>query len=450
MTVKVRFAPSPTGFLHVGNVRAALINWMFAKKHQGEFMLRMDDTDLERSKKEFEDGIIEDLAWLGLYHQSFARQSERFERYAEVMKELIDAGRLYPCFETPEELEFKRKRQLGRGEPPRYDRASLKLTEAERKAFLDEGKKPHYRFRLESKDISWYDLVRGDVHFAPDHLSDPVLVRADGVYLYTHTSVIDDVDFGITHILRGEDHVTNTAVQVQLFEALGKDPKEIQFAHTTLLMDKDGSALSKRLGSLGVKDLRAQGIEPLAICSFLARLGTSESIQPFFSMEEIADQFDLGSFSRNPPRFDLDELKALNHRLMADLPFSIIQPKLVGMGFGDFQEKEWDLFKGNISSKEDYTLWHNIFHGEISWPETLDKNYLDVAYQNLPHDPFSEDTWKMWTELLKEKTGRKGKDLFMPLRQALTGEGHGPEMREVLHLLGYHKVKLRLEKVLSS
>lgn len=449
MSVKVRFAPSPTGFLHVGNVRAALINWMFAKKHHGEFMLRMDDTDLERSTKAFEDGIIEDLAWLGLYHKSFARQSERFERYGEVMQQLISSGRLYPCYETPEELEFKRKRQLGRGEPPRYDRAALKLTDAEKKAFEAEGRTPHYRFLLESKDIRWHDLVRGDVHFAPDHLSDPVLVRGDGAYLYTHTSVIDDIDFGITHILRGEDHVTNTAVQVQLFEALGKNPNEIQFAHTTLLMDKDGSALSKRLGSLGVKDLRAEGIEPLAICGFMARLGTSLPIQPFFTMEEIADQFDLSTFSRNPPRFDIDELRSLNHKLMAELPFSVMQPKLVTMGFGDFQEREWDLFKGNILSKDDFALWHTIFHGEIKLPHDLDREYIKIALTNLPHDPFTETTWKAWTDTLKAETGRKGKDLFMPLRQALTGEDHGPEMKDILPLLGYHKAKIRLEKAAS-
>lgn len=447
--VKVRFAPSPTGYLHVGNVRTALINWLFAKKNKGEFMLRMDDTDLGRSEKKYEDAIIADLNWLGLHHKSFARQSKRFERYDEMMQKLIDMGHLYPCFETPEELEFKRKRQLGRGEPPRYDRASLKLTDAEKKGFLDEGRRPHYRFLLESKDVRWNDMIRGEVHFAPDHLSDPVLVRADGAYLYTLTSVIDDIDFNITHILRGEDHVTNTAVQVQLFEALGKDPSEIGFGHTTLLMDKDGSALSKRIGSLGIGTLREEGIEPLAIASFLSRLGTSLPVQPFLSMDEVISEFDLNSFSRNPPRFDIDELRNLNHKLMAHLPFETIQPKLIAMGFGDFQEKEWDLFKGNIESKADFERWHNIFHGNINLPDVLDKDYIKEALAILPHDPMTVDSWKSWTDALKEKTGRKGKDLFMPLRQALTGEDHGPEMKEILPLLGYHKAKVRLEKAIG-
>lgn len=446
--IKVRFAPSPTGLLHVGNVRAALINWMFAKKYQGEFMLRMDDTDAERSTKAFENAIMEDLAWLGLYHKSFARQSERFGRYGEVMAELIESGRLYPCFETPEELDFKRKRQLGRGEPPLYDRAALKLTESEKQAFLNEGRRPHYRFFLEEKATTWNDLVRGVVHFAAGHLSDPVLVRGDGAYLYTHTSVIDDIDFGITHILRGEDHVTNTAVQVQLFEALGKNPKDIVFGHTTLLMDKEGRGLSKRLGSLSVKDLRGEGMESLAICGFLARLGTSLPIQPFVSLDEIAEQFDLGSFSRNPPRFNVNELRDFNHKVMAHLPFSIIQPKLVSLGFGDIQEHEWDLFKGNILSQADLSLWHNIFHGTIEIPATFDKEYLQKALALLPHDPFTEHTWKIWTDALKLETGRKGKELFMPLRQVMTAQDHGPEMKDILPLMGYHKVKIRLEKAL--
>ncbi|MBX9977718.1 MAG: glutamate--tRNA ligase, partial [Alphaproteobacteria bacterium] len=311
--LKVRFAPSPTGYLHIGNIRTALINWLFAKKNGGHFLLRMDDTDLERSKPEYELAIIENLEWLGLTHDSFFKQSDRFDRYKEVMDKLIAAGRLYPCYETPEELEFKRKRQLGRGEPPRYDRAALKLTIEEKQALEAQGLKPHYRFLLEDKDVSWHDLSRGDVYFGPGTLSDPVLVRADGAYLYTLTSVVDDVDFEVTHILRGEDHVTNTAVQVQLFEALGRVSGTITFSHTTLLMDKDGSGLSKRIGSLSVGEMRAQGLEPMAICSLLARLGTSLPVQPVLTMDELASHFDLGTFSRNAPRFDLDELKEMNH-----------------------------------------------------------------------------------------------------------------------------------------
>jgi len=446
MTVKVRFAPSPTGYLHIGNIRTALINWLFAKQNNGHFLLRSDDTDLERSTKEYEDAIQQDLAWLGMPHDSFFRQSERFARYDEVRDKLITMGRLYPCYETPEELEFKRKRQLGRGEPPRYDRAALKLTKEEIAVFENEGRKPHYRFLLKAKDVAWHDLVRGPTHFGPDTLSDPVLVRADGAYLYTLTSVVDDVDTNITHILRGEDHVTNTAVQVQLFEALGRDLTTLHFAHTTLLMDKDGSSLSKRLGSLGMKQLRDEGIDPMAICSLLARLGTSQPIHAFLNMDELASQFDLSTFSRNAPRFDIDELKELNHKLMTHMPFSAIHPKLKNMGYGDFSEKEWDLFKGNIESVSDYTLWHDIFHGEISAPTELDKDFIKQALTLLPN-AITETTWQEWTTALKEATGRKGKELFMPLRQALTGQDHGPEMKEILPLLGYEKVKARLEKV---
>ncbi len=444
MTIKVRFAPSPTGYLHIGNIRAALINWLFAKKHQGHFLLRMDDTDLERSKPEYELAILEDLEWLGLTHQSFFKQSERFDRYKEMMQMLIEKGRLYPCYETPEELEFKRKRQLGRGEPPRYDRAALALTDDEKKAFEKEGRRPHYRFLLEDKDVSWNDLIRGPVHFGPGTLSDPVLVRADGAYLYTLTSVVDDVDTDITHILRGEDHVTNTAVQVQLFEALGRDPKTLSFGHTTLLVDKDGSGLSKRLGSLSVGELRTQGFEPMTLCSFLARLGTSLPIQPFLCLEDLIESFDLETFSRNQPRFDLEELKELNHKMMAMMPFDAMHPKLLARGFSKFSEPEWDLFKGNIESEEDFKSWYTIFHGDISVPKDLDREYIHTALELLSKAPITQETWAQWTGVLKERTGRKGKMLFMPLRQALTGQDHGPEMKDLLPLLGYEKVKRRL------
>ncbi len=450
MTVKVRFAPSPTGYLHVGNVRTALINWLFARKYDGHFLLRMDDTDLERSKPAYELAILEDMEWLGLTHDSFFKQSERFNRYKEIMDKLILMERLYPCYETSEELEFKRKRQLGRGEPPRYDRAALKLTKEERSTFEREGRKPHYRFLLEDKDVSWHDLIRGTTHFGPGTLSDPVLVRADSAYLYTLTSVVDDVDTSITHILRGEDHVTNTAVQVQLFEALGRDPSTIRFGHTTLLMEKGGGSLSKRLGSLSIGQLRHQGLEPTAICSLLARLGTSLPVRPVLSLCKIVELFDLETFSRNPPQFDLDELKELNHKIIAMMPFDQIYPKLLAKGFSDFSEAEWDLFKGNIGSDEDFKLWHDIFHSEIKVPTGIEKDSIQKALEYLPKEPFTQETWSKWMGVLKEKTGRKGKQLFMPLRQALTGRDHGPEMKDILPLLGYNKVKKRLEAVCTE
>lgn len=443
---KVRFAPSPTGFLHIGNVRTALINWLFARKNGGHFLLRMDDTDLERSTAQFELEILEDLEWLGLTHDSFFKQSDRFERYREVMKDLISSGRLYPCYETQEELEFKRKRQLGRGEPPRYDRASLNLSGADKEKFEREGRRPHYRFLLKDLCVGWYDLIRGDVHFGPGTLSDPVLVREDGAFLYTLTSVVDDVDSEITHILRGEDHVTNTAVQLQLFEALRRNPETMAFGHTTLLMDKDGGGLSKRLGSLSINQIRQDGIEPEAICSLLSRLGTSLPVQPFLDLNEMASSFDLGTFSRNPPRFDYDELKDLNHKLMAIMPFLHIKTKLTSMGFSSFKEAEWDLFKGNIQNQKDFSLWHRIFHGDIEVPIELDKDYIKIALTLFPKGEVTINTWIEWTGTLKTETGRNGKALFMPLRQALTGQEHGPELKEILPLLGSELIQKRLQR----
>ena len=446
MTIKVRFAPSPTGYLHIGNVRTALINWLFARKHKGHFLLRLDDTDLDRSKKEYEEAIYEDLTWLGLTHDSFFKQSDRFDRYKAVVEQLITSGRLYPCYETPEELDFKRKRQLGRGQPPLYDRAALQLTQEQKDTFEKEGRKPHYRFLLEDKDIAWTDMVRGNVHFGPRTLSDPVLVRGDGAYLYTLTSVVDDVDTDITHIMRGEDHVTNTAVQIQLFEALGKDLSSLTFAHTTLLMDKDGAGLSKRIGSLGIRQLRDEGLEPLAICGFLARLGTSLPIQPFDAMDAVIDQFDINTFSRTSPRFDEHELFELNHKLLVQLPFDKIAPKLKLRGMDAMTEDEWTLIKGNLETQEDWDHWFHVFHGEIGEIDLKadDYAYLAVARQNLPEGEFTKDTWGEWTGALKTLTERKGKSLFMPLRLALTGLEHGPEMKDVLPLLGRTKVLKRL------
>ena len=446
MTVKVRFAPSPTGYVHIGNVRTALINWLFARKHKGHFLLRLDDTDVERSKKDYEEGIYEDLSWLGLTHDSFFKQSDRFDRYKAVVDQLIASGRLYPCYETPEELDFKRKRQLGRGQPPLYDRASLNLTKDQKDTFEKEGRRPHYRFLLEDKDIAWHDMVRGDVHFGPKTLSDPVLVRADGAYLYTLTSVVDDVDTDITHIMRGEDHVTNTAVQIQLFEALGKDLSTLAFGHTTLLMDKDGAGLSKRIGSLGIRQLRDAGLEPLAICGFLARLGTSLPSYPFTSMDAIVEQFDMGTFSRTPPRFDEAELFEFNHKVLVHMPFSTIAPKLQSRHMDALTEDQWNLIKGNLHTTDDWDHWFHVFHGAIGEIDLTaeDYEYLKIARDHCPEGGFTVDTWSAWTKELKLITNRKGKPLFLPLRLALTGLDHGPEMKDILPLLGRERVMKRL------
>ncbi len=448
MTIKVRFAPSPTGFLHIGNARAALINWLFVRSEQlkgndAHFLLRQDDTDIERSKDEFADAIKHDLAWLGVTHDSFFKQSDRFARYDEAKQQLIDSGRLYPCYETPEELDFKRKRQMGRGEPPIYDRGALTLTAQEIAAHEAEGRRPHWRFKLLPEDIKWTDLIRGETSFNGAHLSDPVLVRADGAYLYTLTSVVDDADTNITHILRGEDHVSNTAVQIQLFEALGCSTKAIHFGHTTLLLDADGSPLSKRLGSLSLHSLRDQGIEPMAINCLLARLGTSQPVEAKFSLDELAAGFDLSIFSRTPPRFDLSDLENLSRKIYQVWPYEALQEKLVQFQAPGITPQIWGLIKGNLVTLDELTQWQQVFFGQISVVSS-DPEYKAIALKLLPSAPWTIETWSEWTGAIKAETGRKGRELFMPLRQALTGFDHGPEMKEILPLLGQDLVRQRL------
>lgn len=442
--VCVRFAPSPTGYLHIGNARAALINYLYALHCGGNFILRIDDTDLERSKPEYEQAIFSDLKWLGIEHQKTFKQSERFERYHAVKEQLIASGRLYPCYETPEELDFKRKRQLAKGLPPVYDRASLKLTDAEKKAFEVEGRKPHWRFRLDHESIIWNDMIRGEVKFEGSQLSDPVLIRADGVFLYSLCSVIDDIDYNITHIIRGEDHVTNTATQIQLFKAVnGEKDFPLTFAHTSLLMDENGQPLSKRLGSLSVGQMRDNGIESMAIACLLARLGTSLPVEPILTMDELAKSFDLSIFSRTPPRFSESDLWALNHKLYHKMPFEQVSQILKLKGFGDFSENHWNAVHDNIEKIEDLNLWQDIFFGEINGTCT-DQEFLKIALELLPNSPWDETTWSTWTQNIKEKTNRKGKELFMPLRQAITAMDHGPEMKTLLPLIGNDKVRQRL------
>lgn len=452
--IRVRFAPSPTGLLHIGNARAALINWLLMRHHQlqgkeAHFLLRQDDTDLERSKEEYAQAIQQDLGWLGISYDSFVRQSDRFDRYGEIVKKLIESGRLYPCYETPEELDFKRKQQMGRGQPPIYDRSALKLTQEQKSLYEKEGRQPHWRFLLEDKEITWDDLVRGKTNFQGTHLSDPVLVRADGAFLYTITSVIDDIDFSITHILRGEDHVTNTAVQLQLFEAIHKilnqSMSPLHFAHTTLLLDQDGSPLSKRLGSLSLRSLRDRGIDPMAINSLLARLGTSQPIEMKLTLDELAENFDLSTFSRTPPRFDMNDLESLTRKGYQVLSRDAAQSRLETVDAGDLTPELWDIIRGNLNSLKEVQQWKAVCYGHID-PKIDDPAYIQLALDLLPGESWGEETWKQWTTAIKEKTGRKGKELFMPLRQALTGFDHGPEMKEILLLIGREKVIERLKE----
>ena len=435
--IKVRFAPSPTGAMHIGNTRTALFNWLLAKKLGGEFILRIDDTDLLRSKKEYEDIIRDVLTWLGLTWSDEKRQTARIARHQEVAEQLKKAGRIYACYETPEELEFMRKRLMNKGLPPIYDRSALKLTVEQIAAYEKEGRKPHYRFKLNSGEIKWNDMIRGETVYDADKLSDPIIIREDGSFLYHLPSVIDDYDFGITHIVRGEDHVTNTASQIQMFEAIGG--KVPVFAHLPLLTGKEGK-LSKRLGSLGVTDLRAEGIEAMSICSFLAKLGTSEAIEPFDNLEDLANSLDFSKMGRAQPKFDEEELKHFNTKVVRNLPYSKVKNRV------SVSEEFWNEMRSNLNVVNDIELWDDICHKEIT-PIIEDKELLDSAVDLLPSEPWDSNTYSMLIEALKAKSGKKGKELFHPLRKALTAREDGPELKILLPILGREKVLKRLKGV---
>jgi len=442
MTVAVRIAPSPTGLLHIGNIRAALFNYLFARRHGGNFMLRLDDTDQERSTEEFAQAIERDMSWLGLKWDRFARQSDRLTHYAATIEKLKSIGRVYDCYETQEELSLKRKTQLARGLPPVYDRAALKLSDADRAAHIAQGRKPHWRFRLDGTAVEWNDLVQGPKSFPVAALSDPVLVREDGVPLYTFSSVVDDVDFSITHVLRGEDHVTNTAVQIQIWQAITSAPPP-QFAHFPLIVSASGIEMSKRLGTLSIASMRDDmEIEPATITSLLARLGTSEPIMPCLSLEELARGFDIGKISHSTPKFDMEEIKALNAKILHITPFDAVRERLVTLGI-TADEPFWNVVRANLEKLSDGKIWWQVVQGPLA-PVISEPDFIKAAAEVLPPAPWDENSWPAWTNAVKAKTGRKGKELFMPLRQALTGADHGPEMKLLLPLIGVERVKARL------
>jgi glutamyl-tRNA synthetase len=437
MTVRVRFAPSPTGYLHVGNVRTALVNWLFARKQGGHFLLRIDDTDLERSKDTYADAIREDLAWLGITWDDLKKQSDRFDRYTLASDKLHAEGRLYPCYETPEELDIQRKMQASRGLPPIYNRASLKLTDEQKAKYEAEGRKPHWRFLLKDEEVSWNDLIRGTTSFRATHMSDPVLIREDKVPLYTLASVVDDGEMNITHVIRGEDHVSNSAVQVQLYEALGFVVPT--FAHMALLKTKDGE-LSKRLGGNDIRSMREAGILPMAVNSLLARIGTSDAVEPFADLAPLADSFDFKKFGRAPANYDSAELEKLNEKLLHQLPFAIVADKLPGM-----DEGFWLAIRANLKSIEEARQWWDIVHGRISHALSGDDTaFVQSTIALLPATPWNETTYDAWLSAIKPTTARKGKELFLPLRRALTGLDHGPELKKLLPLLGRDKAIERL------
>jgi len=445
----VRFAPSPTGRLHVGNVRTAILNWLFARQQGGTFWLRLDDTDLQRSTEAFADGIRHDLHWLGLEWAFEERQSARVARYEEAARLLKERGRLYPCYETEDELDRKRKRQLARGLPPIYDRTGLKLDDAGRERLEADGRRPHWRFRLNNSEeglaplptiVSWNDLIRGDQTVDIGSLSDPVVIRADGTFLYTFTSVVDDAELKISHIIRGEDHITNTGVQIELFEALGHEPPS--FAHHSLLIGADGHALSKRLGALSIESLRASGLEPMAVASYTALIGTSDPIEAHGNLDELAQLFAFEKISMAPARFDLHELHGLNARLLHKLPYEAVAERLKGFGVeggADF----WQVVHGNLAVLDDAVQWWRVVAGEVK-PVSEDQKLTAKAAALLPQEPWDDTTWDVWIAALKVATGAKGRALFHPLRLALTGLEDGPELKALLPLIGRAKAEGRL------
>jgi glutamyl-tRNA synthetase len=446
MTTVTRFAPSPTGVLHIGNIRAALQNCLLARRGKlngegGRFLLRIDDTDAERSREEYVQAILADLAWLGLNPDGEERQSLRGDLYEAEFQRLIASGRVYRCYESSQELELKRKVQLGRGLPPIYDRTGLSLTEADHAAHAAAGEQPHWRFALDyAEPIAWHDDIRGDQHFDPRQISDPVVRRADGSWLYMLPSVIDDIAMGVTQVVRGEDHVSNTATQLQMFTALGASPPK--FAHAALLVGSEGK-LSKRLGSLGMAELREQGIEPEALVAMLARLGTSDPIDPSLDADALAASLNLSHFGRAPARFDEAELQRINAAVLHRLTYARVAAQLPpGMG-----EPAWLAIRPNLTRISETAEWWQVITGPIAAPEpdAETRAFLDQAATAAAAIEWGEGAWPALTTALKERTGRKGKALFLPLRQALTGHDHGPDMATLLPLIGRDAALVRLQ-----
>lgn len=440
MTI-TRFAPSPTGHIHVGNLRTALMNYLIARKTGGTFILRLDDTDRERSKQEYADGIQRDLEWLGLHWDRIERQSDRLDRYTEAAEGLRSNNRLYEVFETPVELDLKRKKQLNMGRPPVYDRAGLNLSEDEKAAFRAEGRAGYWRYLLDQQRIEWTDGILGAISIDAASVSDPVLIRGDGQVLYTFASSVDDTDMGVTHIVRGADHVTNTATQIQIIQSLGGELPS--FAHHSLLTGAQGEELSKRIGALSIRDMRESGIAPEALLSMMARLGSSKPVELRMTLDELAEGFDLSQFGASPTKFDADDLLPLTREANQARPFAEVQDRIAALGVpADLAERFWRVAAQNITKLEDLAQWWAIFHDGAA-PDIApeDADFIAQAMTLLPPPPYHDGSWAEFTAAVKEATGRKGKGLFMPLRKALTGQAHGPDMSDVMPLL--QKVRAR-------
>jgi glutamyl-tRNA synthetase len=434
MTV-TRFAPSPTGYIHVGNLRTALFNYLIARMSGGTFILRIDDTDPERSKESYVDALKRDLEWLGLTWDRIERQSLRLDRYEAAAERLREMGRFYEAFETPTELDLKRKKLLNMGKPPVYDRAALALSEAERDALRAERGPGVWRFRLDHERIVWADGILGEVSIDAASVSDPVLIRADGQFLYTLASVVDDIELGVTHVVRGNDHVTNTATQIQMIRALGGEPPA--FAHHSLLTGPQGESLSKRLGTLSLRDLRESGVEPEALLSLMARLGSSQPVELRMSLDEIAEGFDLSSFGSAPTKFDVEDLYPLTAKKLHALPLEAVAEDVAALGVpDDLAPAFWNVVRDNITTRKDMAEWWDLFRdGAAPLVDEADAAFVDQAFGLLGEPPYDAATWGTWTAAVKDATGRKGKGLFMPLRKAVTGRARGPEMADVMPLL---------------
>lgn len=435
MTIQTRFAPSPTGYLHVGNIRTALFNYLIAKKNGGNFILRIDDTDTERSSQVFEDAIKRDLEWLGVEWDRIEKQSLRFERYRDCLETLKKDQRLYPCYETTQILELKRKKLLNMGKPPVYDRSALTLSNDQIQKFISEGREPHWRFLLHHQKVSWDDEIAGNISVDLASVSDPVFVKEDGQFLYTIASVCDDIDFSITHVIRGSDHITNTATQIQLLETLGSIVPF--YGHHSLLTGLDGDNLSKRLGSLAIHELRSSGIEPMALISMLSALGSSKPVRIIHSLDELFSDFNLGTFSSAPTKFDPELLTSISIKVLNSLPFEFIKSDLEVLRVPE--EKRtlfWEAVRENIQTRREIKeVWDFCVNGAKGIVSDEDKEFVGTALKLLPALPFTQETWKNWTEEVSKNTGRKGKNLFMPLRSVVTGKSTGPDMSKLMPLL---------------
>lgn len=443
---RFRFAPSPTGYLHVGNARVALANWLLARQVKGEFVLRFDDTDLERSRPEYASAIEEDLRWLGLDWDKSFRQSDRLDRYEAAAARLKAEGRLYPCFESEEELAFKRERRRREGKPPVYDREALRMSPEQIEKALANGKQPYWRFKLSMRAVEWQDAVLGNRSVKLPAISDPVLIRADGSFLYTFTSVVDDLETAVTDIIRGEDHVTNTGVQLDIFEALGGRPRLLRFGHLPLLTDADGGQLSKRLGTMGLRQLRRDGMEPASITGYLAALGSSKD-PVAAAPAEMVEGYSLGAVSKSAARFDPKQLLGLNRRYLHALPFAAVQARLPEGA----DEAFWLAIRGNLDLLTEANHWLEAARGHIMPVEQPEeRDFLSAALETLPAEPWTDETWSAWSGALGQRTSRKGRALFLPLRRALTGEDHGPDLKTFLPLIGRDRAASRLTQSMGQ